>query len=119
MADPSLFDAASMPTHPARRTITIHAPALGSLPPIQAQLDSENSVEAGIANMPRRSGQRERVRRFLERCGPHTDAGIAEGLNMAENSARPRRKELQDAGVVVAVGKVKHGNGHRTLWGLA
>lgn len=120
MADPSLFDAASLPTHPARRTVNTYSEVFGSRPPVLAQVDSETSVDAAIANMPNRSGQRERVLAYLQEWGPATDEQIQDALGLEGSTERPRRVELARAGLIKKSGVAQTRSGRRAcLWAAA
>lgn len=109
MAD-QLFDAYLKPLHPARRVVTVRAPILASF-------DSPESVEAGIANLPNRAKQKQRVLDFLTDNGPATDDEIIEALGT--ESARPRRINLTEDGLVErkGTGRSKRGN-PAALWGI-
>jgi hypothetical protein len=87
--------------------------------PILAQLDSPESVDAGISNMERRASQRQRIIDFLQEHGGHTDEQIQDALAMNPNAERPRRRRLAQDGVVVRVGtaQTKAGN-EAAVWGL-
>ena len=85
--------------------------------PIKAQLDSPESVEAGIDNMQRRTAQEERVYQYLLEWGPATDDQIADGVGLNPNSARPRRIGLVEKGMVEKVGSTTHGR-PKSLWGV-
>ena len=85
--------------------------------PILAQLDSDESVQAGIKNMVRRGTQAQRVLDHLRDHGPCTDDELIEALGTT--SARPRRIGLTEKGLVVRVGTgvSKQGN-DAALWGV-
>lgn len=108
--------------HPARRVENIRAnPYLGhTIPPIKAQFDSPESVDAAVANMPNRESQRGRVLAFIEEFGGHTDEQIQDALAMDPNTERPRRVELARAGRIKKVGVARTRAGRSAaVWGLA
>ena len=87
--------------------------------PILAQLDSEESVEAGIANMPNRGTQRARILDYLTEWGSATDEQIQDALGMEGSTERPRRVELVEQGLIEKVGVAKTKSGRSAaLWGL-
>jgi hypothetical protein len=70
--------------------------------------------------VPLARNARERVHMALRMFGPMTDEEIQGILRMGGSTQRPRRLELQQAGRVVAGGKVKSGSGRKaTLWKAA
>ena len=88
--------------------------------PIDAQLNSIESVDAAIANMPNRESQRGRVLAFLEEYGGHTDEQIQDALGMDPNTQRPRRVELARAGLIKKVGVARTRSGRSAaVWGVA
>lgn len=123
MSDPTLFDSLLKPQQSARRVENVRPNQyLGqsfSKAPILAQLDSPESVEAGIENMKRRGSQEQRVLDLLQAEGPMTDSQIADALGLAENSARPRRVSLVEKGEVERVGTATTKTGRAAaLWGV-
>lgn len=113
MADPSLFDAPSPPP-----TFDRWAEFFSDHAPIKAQLDSPESVDAAVANMPNRGTQRERILSHLQEWGPATDEQLQDALGMEGSTERPRRVELVDAGLVERVGTARTKSGRAAaLWG--
>jgi hypothetical protein len=86
-----------------------------------AQEHSETSTEAAESlTKRRRASMRLAVLEWLTQHGPATDEAIAEGLSMNPNTARPRRVELQTAGLIVGVGHGITRSGRRArLWDVA
>lgn len=72
------------------------------MPPFQAH--SATSYEAAVSVQSSAAQQRERVYRYIVANGPVTDEQVALGLELDGNSVRPRRRELQKAGRIVADG---------------
>jgi hypothetical protein len=115
-AQDSLFDEAE--PWRARPWSVLSSPLLNSTP-IQAVFDSETSVDAGIANMPNRAGQRERVLAYLSEH-PSTDEQVQDALGLDPNTQRPRRVELAQAGLIKKVGVRKTRAGRQAaVWGVA
>lgn len=98
-AQESLFDAALKAQHPARKVENVWSRALGEKPPMQRE--SDTSRHAATLIVPHMPAQRQRVYDWLVVNGPATDEEISEGLNMNPSSVRPRRLELEQAGLVV------------------
>lgn len=69
------------------------------------QAHSETSVDAAISILPARLTLRERVYNCIRAIGPVTDEEIADHLGMNPSTERPRRIELQEAGMVRPEGK--------------
>lgn len=116
MTQSSLFD-----PYPTRRTENVKPNRyLGqTLSPIQAQVDSPESVEAGIANMPNRGTQRARILGFLQEWGPSTDEQLQDALGLPGSTERPRRVELLEQGLIEKVGVAKTKSGRSAaLWGV-
>ena len=87
--------------------------------PIDAQLDSPESVQAAIDNMPNRETQRGRVLAFIEEY-PSTDEQIQDALAMDANTERPRRVELARMGLIKKVGTARTKAGRQAaVWGRA
>ena len=85
--------------------------------PAPVQVHSSTSVEAGNAIRSKSGTLRQQVLKALKEQ-PMTDWEITEYLGIEGSTARPRRIELVQMGLVQAVGS-KHIVGHRrsTLWG--
>jgi len=89
---------------------------LFDLPPYE---DTLTSILAAESMMGKTASLRSRVLEAL-RQEPMTDEQIAERLNLAPNTARPRRIELAQDGLVKQVGETKTKSGRRAiLWGAA
>ena len=87
--------------------------------PIDAQLNSVESVDAAIANMPNRETQRARVLAHIEEY-PSTDEQIQDALGMEGSTERPRRVELARAGLIKKVGTARTRKGRQAaVWGRA
>ena len=67
-----------------------------------AQRHSRTSREAAEAIKPHVASIRERVYLYVMAHGPCTDQSIAIGLDLAENTVRPRRVELMAQGAIRA-----------------
>jgi hypothetical protein len=87
------------------------------VPPYQAH--SATSREAAVSMIPQAGTLRRDVYEFLRCNGPATDEEIIASLGLSPNTARPRRVELMDAGLVGPCGTVLGPTGRkRTLWGV-
>jgi hypothetical protein len=64
------------------------------------QRHSVTSLQAALAALPAAAPQRDRVLACVRACGPVTDEAIADLLGMNPSTARPRRIELQRAGLI-------------------
>lgn len=69
-----------------------------------AQEENQESVEAAISMHPTAGTLRALVLDYLRSHGPATDEQIADALGMSGNTERPRRVELERAGLVVRTG---------------
>jgi hypothetical protein len=77
---------------------------------------SETSFEAGDAIRSKAGNLRERVLDLLK-TGAYTDEQIAVKLAMNPSTARPRRVELYNAGLIDCVGFAQTSSGRRSqLW---
>ena len=87
--------------------------------PIPAyQPHSETSTQAALSVVGKTKTLRETVYEALAQT-PMTDEQIAVRLNLAPNTARPRRIELTKAGRIVEVGKTLTASGRSAvLWGV-
>jgi len=89
---------------------------LFDLPPYEDQLTSILAAESMIGKT---ATLRSRVLEAL-REQPMTDEEIADQLQLAPNTARPRRIELTRDGLVVKVGEAITRSGRRAIvWGTA
>jgi predicted HTH transcriptional regulator len=87
---------------------------------ILAQMHSQASVEAAVSMLDKSKSLRANVLRLLRDKGPLTDEAIAVELKLNPSTARPRRIELVNDGVVVRVGEGKTTSGRRAaLWGVS
>jgi predicted ArsR family transcriptional regulator len=87
---------------------------LFDLPPYENTLTSILAAESMVGKT---ASLRDKVLEALRRS-PMTDEQIAETLNLAPNTARPRRIELVQDGKVAQVGEAKTKSGRRAiLWG--
>ena len=94
-----------------------YATLFDALPPYQPQ--SETSMEAAVSMVGKTKTLREQVYALLV-SEPATDEQIAVRLNLAPNTARPRRVELAKAGRIVEVGKAPTASGRSAVvWGVA
>lgn len=90
---------------------------LFSQPP--AQRHSPTSIEAAHSVKPSTGALRGKVLDAIREHGPLTDEQISRITGIAPNTARPRRVELMDAGMIVAVGKTKTRSGRFAVaWGI-
>jgi hypothetical protein len=81
---------------------------------------SETSYAAALAMVNRTDGLKKQVLTLLQSGGPMTDEAIAVTLKLNPSTARPRRIELVQDGLVVQVGEGKTRSGRRAaLWGVA
>lgn len=91
------------------------------MPP--AQRHSATSMEAARLISGKAATLREKVRQFLELRGKAgaTDEEIQSALVMAANTERPRRRELEQAGIVRDSGMTRTTTSGRaaTVWVLA
>jgi hypothetical protein len=73
----------------------------------------DTQVAAAAAVLPRTGTQRARVLEAIKGAGPAgmTDQEVAVRLAMAENSVRPRRLELADAGLIEDSGERRETSG--------
>lgn len=87
---------------------------------VPAQRHSPESVAAARAIEPRVRNLRAMVYTAIAFWGPCTDQALADLLEMPENTTRPRRVELVQAGRVqkVGVGKTRSGRS-AALWACA
>jgi predicted ArsR family transcriptional regulator len=84
---------------------------------LPAYQDTLTSILAAESMVGKTAPLRDLVLAALKRQ-PMTDEQIAETLNLAPNTARPRRIELVQAGLVGQVGEAKTKSGRRAiLWG--
>lgn len=82
-----------------------------------AQRHSPTSVEAAVMALPKVGTWRRQVYDWLCEFGPGTDEDIAEGLGMNPSTARPRRIELLDDGLITEAGEAKNKSGRKAvLW---
>jgi hypothetical protein len=89
---------------------------LFDVPPYQSH--SETSMDAALSVVGKTKTLRETVYEALAQT-PMTDEQIAVRLNLAPNTARPRRVELSKAGRIVEVGKAPTASGRSAvLWGV-
>lgn len=85
------------------------------VPPLVAE--QPTSVEAAVRIMPVAKTRRAQVLDYLHGHGPATDQQIAYDLDIDGSTARPRRRELGQAGLVVADGTARTLSGRRAiLW---
>ena len=63
------------------------------------------SFDAALDIEPARETLRDRVMRHIATTGGATDIEIAEALGLAENTARPRRYELEKNGSIIDSGE--------------
>ena len=98
-----------------------NAPDLfGEGPPPPLQRASATSVAAAERKRPTAAKQRAEVLDFIRRFGPLTDEAGAKLSGISPNSWRPRRWELEQAGLVVAEGVAEVASGRKaTLWRVA
>jgi len=90
-----------------------------SLFDLPAYQDTLTSILAAESMVGKTARLRDLVLDAL-RAQPMTDEQIAERLELAPNTARPRRIELTKDGLVVQVGETKTKSGRRAiLWGVA
>lgn len=85
------------------------------------QYHSETSVDAAHAIKPSAGTLRQQVYDYLAANGPTTDQAAAHALGMADNTFRPRRRELELSGSVVrfdAEGLTASGR-HAVRWVVA
>ena len=73
------------------------------IPPLYSRAGT--SYEAAESIEGKRLTLREQVYRFIEASGGATDIEIADALGLAENTARPRRYELEREGRIVDSGQ--------------
>lgn len=84
-----------------------------------AQRHSSESLEAAAEIANAAPNLRARVLAAIEELGPLTDEQIARVTGIAPNTARPRRVELVDAGLVAKVGVSRTQSGRKAAaWGL-
>ncbi len=89
----------------------------GEGPPPPVQRTSATSVAAAEAKKPTATKQRAEVLDFIRRFGPLTDEAGAKLSDISPNSWRPRRRELEQAGLVVADGVAQVASGRKaTVW---
>lgn len=89
---------------------------LFDLPPYQP---TSTSIEAAKSMKGKTASLRVRVLDALHQT-PMTDEQIAEALDLSPNTARPRRVELLQGGLIVAVGEAKTKSGRKAvIWGAA
>ena len=82
-----------------------------------AQKHSPTSVAAAESIKPHAETMRQRVFECLK--VPATDQELAERLGLADNSVRPRRIELHQAGLVQPVGQKRtKSNRMAVVWGV-
>jgi predicted ArsR family transcriptional regulator len=85
-----------------------------------AQRHSVTSVQAAEQIKPVASTQRARVLAFLEEHGPASDHAIQDALNLDPSSERPRRVELERAGLIHVVGQTHTRTGRKAnVYGVA
>lgn len=67
----------------------------------------QTSFDAAGRALPKSGTQRRAVYQYIVWSGWHgvSDDDLAEGLSLSPNSVRPRRKELQQAGLIVDSGR--------------
>lgn len=95
----------------------VDPPKLNNGPP--AQLHSAESVEAAAAIRTKLPKLRLVVLEIIEGAGPLTDEQIAAMTGLSPNTARPRRIELVNDGLVVKAGVVKNAKGRSAaLWAV-
>ena len=79
--------------------------------------DTMTSILAAESMVGKTASLRSKVLEALQAL-PMTDEQIADTLHLAPNTARPRRIELVQDGLVVQVGEAKTKSGRRAiLWG--
>lgn len=84
------------------------------------QSESLESRDAAREIEPHVTGLQQRLLDFLEEWGPATDEQIADALGMNPSTERPRRIELERAGLVVQAGVAKTKSGRSAaLWKAA
>lgn len=88
---------------------------------IQTSLIPENEVPLAAVDLPKINLRRHHfwIMRSIYTQGPASDQQLSERLNLAENSIRPRRKELSDRRYLEVVGRVQlPTGGHAKQYGL-
>ena len=87
-------------------------------PPYQRH--SETSKAAADSVKESTQGMRRKVLSILSERGPMTDERISELTGIPPNTARPRRVELVELGLVKAMGKTKTRSGRSAVaWGVS
>ena len=85
------------------------------------QSHSETSKAAAIAIKPRIGPMHRAILDYLEYSGGSTDEELQRFIPMAQNTERPRRRELQKAGLIEDSGKTRQTKSGRAavVWVLA
>jgi hypothetical protein len=80
---------------------------------------SRTSIDASLSMHGKTAGIRQKVYELLLLRGPMTDEAIAVTLKLNPSTARPRRIELTEDGIVAKVGEGKTRSGRKaSLWGV-
>ena len=79
------------------------------------QYGSATSHAAAVSMKARAPNLRDRVLSFIILAGPVTDEEIATGLELNPSTARPRRVELQRAGLIEPAGQKVTISGRRAV----
>lgn len=84
----------------------------GGTPPHE---DPDTSRDAAESIRGSAASLREQVLRFITRCGDlgATDEEIQFALDMGGNTERPRRRELEELGLVIRAGRTRLTSAHR------
>ena len=84
----------------------------GGTPPHE---DPDTSQEAAELIRGSAASLRDQVRRYIDQQGPDgaTDEEIQLALHMAGNTERPRRRELEDLGLICRAGDTRLTTAHR------
>lgn len=86
-------------------------------PGIVGRRHPETAHEAAQAVTPRTGTQRRLILDWITRCGPAgaTDFEIQQRLGLDGNTERPRRLELEQAGLIVNSGRTRIHKGRRAI----
>ncbi|MBM4407816.1 MAG: hypothetical protein FJ038_04250 [Chloroflexi bacterium] len=88
---------------------------------MQTALIPEDEVPLATVSLPKITlrNHHHQIMAMIHNVGPLSDQQLAERLNLADNSIRPRRKELSDRLYLEPHGKITLPTGNRaTTWAL-
>jgi hypothetical protein len=77
--------------------------------PAQTRREADEAVQPVVGDL------RERVYRAIVAFGPISDQRLAEVCQLADNTERPRRRELEQAGRIIASGTERTRSGRKAV----